>query len=308
MTANLVPIFYDPRQSVSGVESFSPSANKPVRVVEAVQNVYDEANVMPVVPIEREQLMIAHKREYVDGVFAGRIPNGFENVDPRVPESCLWTIGSLETAARWAMENNKAACSPTSGFHHAGFSDGGGYCTFNGLAVVARKLAIDGNKVAILDLDYHYGDGTADILRIFPGDKILHFTSGKHFHATERDGDVTLEFFDWLREATSEINAFEPDVVLYQAGADMHCADPLGGFLNDYELLRRDRIAMHVIRAPIVFNLAGGYRKAKEGIDPVIKTHLNTLSVANERARARLENHDSFTVQTYPPMPWLDPK
>ena len=112
-----------------------------------------------------------HDQAYIDGVFSGVILNGFECRDDRVPEACLWTIGSLLTASRYAIQHPaQPACSPTSGFHHAGHNFGGGFCTFNGLMVVAAKLIQEnpGFKVSVLDCDMHLGDGTEDILNNLP--------------------------------------------------------------------------------------------------------------------------------------------
>jgi acetoin utilization deacetylase AcuC-like enzyme len=100
------PIFYDPRQNVAGLDSFSKSAGKPARFVEFMQaidvNAYS-GDLGAVEPLTREDLYRVHDRTYVDGVFAGTESNGFGNNDLRVPESCLWTAGSLLAASRWAL-------------------------------------------------------------------------------------------------------------------------------------------------------------------------------------------------------------
>jgi Histone deacetylase domain len=136
---------------------------------------------------------LQHDKACVDGVFAGTINNGFETRDDR--------------------------------FHHAGYADGGGYCTFNGIMVAVAKYiaAHPGAKVGILDCDLHYGDGTDDILKRKPAlaSQVIHRTSGKYFH----DGNDPLELFPWLHHSIEEINAFGCDVVIYQAGADMHVKD-----------------------------------------------------------------------------------
>ncbi len=70
-------------------------------------------------------------------------------------------------------------------------------------------------------------------------------------------------------------------MLLYQAGADPHVDDPLGGFLTTDELARRDAIVFGEARAlglPVAWNLAGGYqRDARGGIEPVLQIHENTL-------------------------------
>jgi acetoin utilization deacetylase AcuC-like enzyme len=70
-------------------------------------------------------------------------------------------------AAEYAVLHNEVVCSPTSGFHHAEYRNAGGYCTFNGLMVTALALKDAGlvNRVAILDCDAHYGNGTDSIIK-----------------------------------------------------------------------------------------------------------------------------------------------
>ena len=290
-------IYYDPRQNVEGLDSYSPSAGKPKRFAELVQRgafPFYGHGFDAVIPVTQEDLLRVHAKGYVDGVFSGTTPNGFDNADPRVPESCLWTIGSLLAAARAAIRDPASpACSPSSGFHHAGHAWGGGYCTFNGLMVVAAKLIAEnpGLKVGILDCDFHYGNGTDDILERKPelADQIIHRTSGAHFD----QGYFSEAFFEWLRQSIQEINDFGCDVVLYQAGADMHIKDPLGGLLNDAEMIKRDRMVFEGVQAGVAWNLAGGYREIAgpnkdPGLDPVLATHRATLRASTGSYRTRL--------------------
>lgn len=278
-------IHYDPRQSVPGLRSLSPSAGKPAALMELLlqRHRFDVQHCThPVTPVSVDDLKRVHDAAYVDGVFAGRIPNGFECIDARVPEACRWTIGSLVGAVRHAaLHPIHPALSPSSGFHHAGHADGGGFCTFNGLAMAAQLYLDDhpGHKVGILDCDVHYGDGTADILRRLPAlaDRVVHLTSGRDFH---EDAD-RMEFFAWLHQAIQSINDAGCNVVIYQAGADMHKDDPLGGFLDDEDMALRDRMVFRNIRAGIAWNLAGGYRTRRGDCEPVLETHLRTYGEAN---------------------------
>lgn len=285
-------LVYDPRMSVEGVDSYSPSAGKPRRFVELITSVDRYASLhesAPVTPVTIEDLKRVHDPDYVDRIFAGREPNGFGNTDPRVPTACLWTIGSLVGAVECAAEQADyyPVCSPSSGFHHAGYSDGGGFCTFNGL-MVAAQLYLDknpGHKVGIIDCDVHYGDGTADILRKLPdlAKHVVHHTSGKFFH----EDAERLPFFHWLHEAIEDINDQGCNVVIYQAGGDMHKDDPLGGFLDDDDMAARDRIVFSRVKAGVAWNLAGGYRTVNGEPAPVLRTHLRTWQEAWKAGRNR---------------------
>lgn len=286
----MVPIFFDARQSVPGVDSYSPSADKPERFVRSLQAL-GPVDIRPVTPVTRDDICQVHDIDYVDGVFSGAVLNGFENTDPRVPEACLWTCGSMLSAARHVLEHGDYACSPTSGFHHAMYEYGGGYCTFNGLMVTVAKLVADhpGIKIGILDCDYHAGDGTADILKWLPelARRVIHQSSGFTFNNPD---DTGAAFFHWLHRAADKFNSAGCDVVLYQAGADMCKADPLGGLLTESEMRMRDIDVFTRIDAPIAWNLAGGYQEpiGTHKIDPVLRIHTATLSSCrNKHSRKR---------------------
>ena len=292
------PIFYNPKQNVIGVSSYSPSASKPARFAELMAH-YDFRSYgngfSPVTPVEKEDLYRVHRRDHVDNVFSGKEPNGFGNHDPRLPTSCLWTIGSLLCAARWAMANPiLPVCAPVSGFHHAGYSWGSeSFCTFNGLMVAAAKLVAENPKirVGILDCDQHFGNGTEDILKHFPllAKRVLHRTAGEYFLGDDPETEA-LEFQAWLDHSIKEINAFGCDIVLYQAGGDPHVNDPMGGFLDDTGLAMRDRTVFCGIEAPISWVLAGGYQRSKNGdifTDPVLQIHRTTLMESNHSVKTR---------------------
>lgn len=300
-------ITYDERMNVDGLASFSPSARKPRAFHKEliVRNRYAALNEnMGVTPVTIDDLKRVHDSAYVDAVFAGTTNNGFGNRDPRVPESCLWTVGSLVKACSVAIDiPYQPVCSPTSGFHHAGYAWGGGYCTFNGL-LVAAQMHLDkhpSHTVGIIDCDVHYGDGTADILRHMPAlaERVVHRTSGQHFNA---DAD-RFEFFAWLNESINAVNEAGCQLVIYQAGADMHKDDPLGGFLDDADMAARDRRVFDGIHGAVVWNLAGGYRPSVDGRNPVVETHIQTHGRAHAASLMRQRRHEARNLAGAPDHP-----
>ena len=294
------PIFYNPTQNVVGVSSYSPSAGKPARFAELMAH-YDFRSYgngfSQVYPVEKDDLYLVHDRRYIDDLFALRAPNGFNNYHPEIPNSLLWTVGSMLTASRFAMVNpHLPACAPVSGFHHASFGEPSGFCSVNGLMIVAAKLLSEKPdlRICVIDADAHYADGTVDILSRFPllNKQVLHFTAGQYFHGDNPREDA-LEFQAWLRSAIAETNAFKPDLVLYQAGADSHVNDDLkGGYLTSHQMQQRDRAVFRGVKAPLVFNLAGGYQKPTDGTiftDPVLQLHRTTIMEANTSVAHRIE-------------------
>ena len=269
-------VVYSPKM-VAEAQSYSPSAGKPSQVVADWQ---ERGLVLELIEPEAAtvaELSLAHARAYVEGVLNQTRRNGFGNTSESVALALPYTTGAMLTGARLALDVGGAVAAPCSGFHHAGWGDGAGFCTFNGLMVTALSLIKEqrAGRVLILDCDQHYGDGTDDILRRVGGsDRIRHFTAGRSFH----DESQVEAFFETLTEVIEASG--DVDVVLYQAGADPHIDDPLGGWLTTAELRQRDAIVFEAVAArkiPIVWNLAGGYqRDALGGISPVLKIHHNT--------------------------------
>lgn len=277
-----LPVFFRPEQVALNADSYSPSAAKPQQVVDDWLQRGKDIEIHSFEPVSRFDFYLAHDKAYVDGVLNLDIPNGFNNHSPEVAASLPYTTGSMLAAAEHAVLHKTHTCSPTSGFHHAEFYYGGGFCTFNGLMVTAIKLKNDGlvNKVGILDCDAHYGNGTDDIIKHRRIDWIKHHTAGKHFRDLEDIGSNAEHYFKWLKSAISDLQ--DCDLILYQAGADPHINDPLGGMLETPQMFHRDRIIFERLHdKPLAWNLAGGYRRdSNGGIEPVLSTHRNTIDAS----------------------------
>jgi acetoin utilization deacetylase AcuC-like enzyme len=270
-TVECIDVYFSPKQ-LSNPETTSPSPRKPEFVAADWIEQDLPIRIVDPVPASREQIARAHERSYVDGVLDCLLPNGFRGRQRDVADSLPWTSGSFLSAARCALDNGLVACSPTSGFHHAGPASGYGYCTFNGLMVTALALKAEGKvrRVGILDCDEHYGDGTAEIIDKLGIDWIRHVSE-------EYAGAAAAKRF--IETLPAVVRGFVGcDLLIYQAGADQHIADPLGGFLTTAELAERDRIVFTVakeIGIPVVWNLAGGYQQP---LARVLEIHRNTMA------------------------------
>lgn len=273
-------VFFNKYQNCKDAGSFSPSAGKPVLAVADWQKhgLITNEDIVDFKPVTEKELCLAHDPAFVSGILNLSIENGFNNRNEGVAFSLPYTTGSLLAAARYAVERNTFTCSPTSGFHHAGYDFAGGFCTFNGLAVTAAVLHKENNgiKVGILDCDAHFGNGTADIIKRKKMRYVEHFTQGNEFHDKHDVGRDGINFFNWLRNALFDLRGC--DVILYQAGADPHIRDPLGGLLTTPQMQLRDEIVFEELSGKAVaWNLAGGYQVGPDGsIDAVIELHRNT--------------------------------
>jgi acetoin utilization deacetylase AcuC-like enzyme len=273
MTATLrnIPVVYSPKQ-VSFPDTFSPSPRKPALVVRAWFDAGFPISLSAPGRLDTATFELAHDPAYVAGIFGLTVRNGFGGLNAEVAESLRYTSGSMVGAARIALANRTVAVSPSSGFHHAGYDFGGGFCTFNGLMIAALTMQREGlaGRVGILDCDQHFGDGSQDILdRLMLGESIRHVTSGAGYRRDAKTflaalPDIVLGFAGC-------------DLLLYQAGADPHVDDPLGGWLTTRELFQRDQIVFSManrLGIPVVWNLAGGYQ---DPLENVLAIHANTM-------------------------------
>jgi acetoin utilization deacetylase AcuC-like enzyme len=270
-------VYYRSEQVADGNQGrFSPSAAKPKKVFQDWLNHLLKIEVKKPFPVSRKDLYEAHDKKYVDGVLDGEISNGFGDTGQDVIDSLPFTVGSMVAATKHAFKTGEPAAALCSGFHHAGWDFGGGFCTFNGLIVAALAAKKAGaKKVGILDCDYHYGNGTDDIIKRKKWKWLKHFTAGHIFCG----GSQAEMFLDNL-ENVIKSNFWDCDVLIYQAGSDPFIGDPLGGFLTIEQLKKRDEIVFKTakkMRLAVAWNLAGGYTKDEKGDIPlVLEIHRNT--------------------------------
>jgi acetoin utilization deacetylase AcuC-like enzyme len=271
-----IPVFFSSKV-VARIESFSPSAHKPAYVVRSWVDKFP-IDVRAPQPLVEDDFLLAHDMKYVFDVLRLKAKNGFGGKEPEIVASLPFTNGSIVDAAFEAIRNGLVAVTPSAGFHHAGYFDGGAFCTFNGLIIAARKAIAAGivEKVGILDCDQHYGDGTEEILEERKlRERIRHVTAGKHY---EREARTFLSKLPAMVESFADCG-----LLIYQAGADPHVDDPLGGYLDTEQLRERDRIVFGLCRdlsLPVAWNTAGGYQTP---LSKVLAIHDNTMAECVER-------------------------
>lgn len=270
-------VCYDVRQNVVGNESYSPSAGKPKQVMDYWLQGEHPIEVIGFEPVTRLDLYHVHAKPYVDGVLDCTIHNGFGNLLPQVAQALPWVCGSMVAASMTAQETGEIVFSPTSGAHHACYEHGGGFCTFNFLVLAAVKLHEAGvRNVGILDCDAHFGNGCIDII------KMLGLKGIDYWHAftgTPYDEDEWGEVFRKRVKLMVQNN----DHIIYNAGADCHACDPLGGRISTETMQIRDWTVFTYARMmglPVSVSLAGGYQ---DNMQDIIDLHTNTLIEA-ERA------------------------
>lgn len=273
-------VFYNPKMSTPS-HGYSPSGSKPAAAVADWIDRGLDIEIVDFKPATAADLALAHDPRFVKGVLTRKISNGHGNKIKSVTDSCLWTVGSMVAAARAAMTEG-IACSPSSGFHHAGYADNGAFCTFNGQMVAAQKMIAEGlvSRVGIVDCDAHYGDGTQDIINNLKLDDVIkHWTFGRDVEGRRQNFNQE-DFLQQLGETLAGMKEDGVELILYQAGADPHINDPLGGTMTTEEMRERDQFVFWTCRElglPVAYDHAGGYQVEDDGSIPVVlELHRNT--------------------------------
>jgi acetoin utilization deacetylase AcuC-like enzyme len=267
------------------------------------------ARILEPAPASDEDLLRVHTTDYVRAVATGE-PRALAESQkfpwsPALAEAVRWTNGGCVAALSAALEDGVAA-NLASGFHHAHADHGEGFCTFHGLVVALERARAEGRirRGLVVDLDLHYGNGTASLLASRPElfalsiygswyqrNRAYRQVDGERALDTDNcwsvpiesgsDGRVYLEALD--RALPHALERAKPDVIFYQAGADPYREDPYSPLdLGATDLLERDRRVFRAAREagiPIAWVLAGGYTK---DVGKVVDVHVNTFRAAAE--------------------------
>ena len=238
----------------------------------------------------------AHAPDYIARVAHNQLTEselrriGFPWTEAMVQRSRRSTGATLD-AARTAL-NEGVAANLAGGTHHACHDHGEGYCVFNDAAVTARVLLAEGlvQRVAVVDLDVHQGNGTAEICghdadvftlslhgeRNFPFRKVA-----SHLDVGLPDGTGDVDYLAALGPALAAVWRFEPELIVYLAGADPHEDDTLGRLkLTLAGLQERDRMVLQGARErgiAVAVAMAGGYGRE---LETTVAVHVQTLTLA----------------------------
>ncbi|MDE2422501.1 MAG: histone deacetylase [Gammaproteobacteria bacterium] len=257
--------------------------------------------------IDPQVLRTLHDPSYVDAFLQGKMPlagmSRFKWSEQLRDAVLLIQSGQLK-AAEIALDEGICA-NIAQGFHHAVYECGGGFCTFNGLALVAQQYPE--KKVFVLDCDQHGGNGTAEFTTRLPN--LFNFTIfGLRYgcrdfersmgrYISRYDGTFA-KYEQTLHEAFEQILIQKTELLIYQAGMDCHYADPYGSSWFDSEAIyRRDCMVFEFAKKqgiPIMFVLAGGYQALPE----LVSLHVGTFRAASQfYSGARKVKLDDLSLQ-----------
>lgn len=253
-----------------------------------------------------EDLLRVHDAGYVEAVMTGGLSAAQQRAiglpwTPVTPLRSRRSVGATLAALRAAQRDGVAA-NLGGGTHHANAQGGAGFCVFNDVAVATRyaqALAAQAARdlhVAIIDLDVHQGNGTADIFADDPRVFTLSL-HGEHNYPFDKaksaldlalpDGCGDQRYLDTLQHGLEILEArCRPDVVFFLAGADVHEGDRLGRLrLSTAGVGQRDAVVLDWAKSralPCVMAMAGGYG---HDLSTTVAVQTQTLGLAAQAAQ-----------------------
>jgi len=262
---------------VTGKEKLSKNGVHFDKMIEIFENIRTDKYLIPdtfnIKRIEKEPEECSAKLGMY--LFDTATPFGPNTAD--VLRNSFMTIKEAVNHIKKTKENVYVAIRPPG--HHAGYDFFGGYCYMNNAAIAAVRLKKTG-KVAILDIDYHHGNGTQDIFYYsdvlyvsLHADPATEFPSywgyaeesgegegyGYNVNIPLARGTKRQDYLMALRNALEIISGYSPTFLILSLGLDIYKGDPLGTFDIDRDGLNEIGMLIRVLGIPVLIVQEGGY-------------------------------------------------
>lgn len=299
MSGPLLPVVWHPSYDVDiGAHVFPTRKYRLVRNRLIGEGTITEAQIETPDAATANDLSLVHTPQYVEKILTGDFTAGDAAklelpFTPELRTASLFCAGGSVLAGRRALDAGLAV-HLGGGYHHAFADHGEGFCLINDVAIAIRVLLLEARveRAAVVDLDVHHGNGTADVFahdgRVFTFS--MHQERNYPFLKPRSTIDVGLEDgvgddqYLWaLEQHLPAILAHKPGLVFYLAGADPYEWDQLGGLrLTRAGLRRRDALVLKTCRkagVPVAVVLAGGYAV---DTDDTVEIHCDTVRAARD--------------------------
>lgn len=249
--------------------------------------------------LDEKWIVNTHQKEYVQRLKSQDLTKaeiratGFP-LSPELIHREIQIAGGSIQAAIYALSHG-IGMNIAGGTHHAFTDRGEGFCLLNDLAITANYLLENklANRILIVDLDVHQGNGTAQIFSgrvdVFTfsmhGEKNYpHRKETSHLDVPLPDGITDKAYLSQLNISLAKIlEGFLPDFILYQCGVDVLATDQLGRMAMTLDGVRqRDKIVLTQakrLQIPIMCCMGGGYSKR---IKDIIDAHAQVFRLAQE--------------------------
>lgn len=246
-----------------------------------------------------EEILLTHTAEYLDKLKTQNLSRkeiraiGFPMSSKLIERGRYIAHGTLQ-CARYAIKHG-VAMNVAGGTHHSFADHGEGFCIYNDIAIAANILLKDGtfNKILIVDLDVHQGNGTA---KIFENEsRVFTFSmhGAKNYPIRKEQSNLDIGLADntkddiYLRTLKDTlpnlIEQVKPQIIFYLSGVDILETDKLGRLSMSIEGCKeRDRFVLQTckdLNLPLCISMGGGYSPA---IRRIVEAHANTFRLAND--------------------------
>ena len=247
--------------------------------------------------VTKSQLSLCHNQTYINNFLNGTLSNkaikkmGFPYSNELV-ERTLLSVGASIQSSEHALKHGFSA-NLSGGYHHAYSDYGSGFCIFNDLAIAAAHLinTEQADTVLIFDCDVHQGDGTAQITQNHNQIITCSIHCEQNFPRNKQEStyDFALpaktaddEYLATLRQALDFcVRIHNPDIILYNAGADIYTKDELGLFnISLNGVYERDLFVLNFCKQhqiSLMCALGGGYQR---NLSSLINVHKQLFKAA----------------------------
>ena len=256
-----------------------------------------EANIFHPEPLAEKYIINTHDVTYWHRLVNQELTpseirkTGFP-LSPELVEREIIIMQGTAQAALFALEFG-IGMNVAGGTHHAFTDRGEGFCLLNDMAIAANYLLQyqNINKILVVDLDVHQGNGTAQIFTNEPQVFTFSMHSGHNypFHKEKSDLDIPLPdgtedaaYLQILKETLPKLlDAVQPQFVFYQSGVDILATDKLGRLkVSTAGCKARDRLVLETCQRhglPVCVSMGGGYSRR---IADIVEAHANTFRLA----------------------------
>ncbi len=242
-------------------------------------------------------ILRTHTAEYWDKLQHNRLSRkearaiGFPVRPELIARGRVIAQGTLD-CARYAFSDG-VALNVAGGTHHSFADHGEGFCVFNDIAIAANELLHTGEveRVLIVDLDVHQGNGTASLFAAEPRVFTFSMHGARNYPVRKERSDLDIGLPDGCqddvylgtlrRHLPGLLDGLSPDIVFYLSGVDVLESDKLGRLaLSLNGCKERDRYVLQCCQdreIPVSISMGGGY---SERLATIIEGHSNTFRVA----------------------------
>jgi acetoin utilization deacetylase AcuC-like enzyme len=258
-----------------------------------------ESNFFIPEPVDDGLILTTHQEHYLSRLKKLELTKaeiraiGFPLSNPLIEREICIAGGSVQAAC--FAKNFGIGMNIAGGTHHAFFDRGEGFCILNDLAITANYLLSSklAQKVLIVDLDVHQGNGTAALFRNNPAVFTFSMHGEKNYPHRKEISDLDLGLADGTDDATYMsllelhlrhiLDLEQPDFMLYQSGVDVLATDQLGRLgLTLAGVQARDRLVLSTAKShsiPIMCCMGGGYSKR---IKDIVDAHAQVFRLAQD--------------------------